>query len=145
VRIEHGVIELDTGDGIRVHDLTPQVRERVAHSGIRNGFVTVAARHTTVALTINENEPRLFEDLSRFLARLVPVADAYLHNDIHLRDCPDDEPRNAHSHIMAMLLGSSETVQVSDGVLALGTYQALLLVELDGPRRRSVNVMVVGA
>lgn len=137
-------LQLSTSAGISLHDVTPQIRDCLADSGIRNGFVTVTSRHTTTALTINENEARLLEDVKAFFTRLVPPGDRYLHNDIHLRDCPPDEPKNAHSHLVAMLLGSSEVVPVSEGRLVLGQYQSVLLVELDGPRERSLAVQVVG-
>ena len=76
--------------------------------------------------------------------RLVPPADRYLHNDIALRDCPPDEPENAHSHLAAMLLGSSEVIALAGGELVLGQYQSVMLYELDGPRSRKVNVQVYG-
>jgi secondary thiamine-phosphate synthase enzyme len=135
---------LDTGEDISLHNLMPHLRETVAKSNIRNGFVTVTSQHTTTAIIINEDEPRLHEDIKHFLTRLIPPKDRYLHNDIALRDCPPDEPENAHSHLAAMLLGSSEVVPLVDGELALGQYQSVLLVELDGPRRRRVRVQVVG-
>ena len=137
-------IELETGQGIALHDLIADIRDAVAGSGIRNGFVTVTSQHTTTAITINENEERLIEDVKAFLARLIPPGEKYLHNDIHLRDCPPDEPENAHSHLAAMLLGSSEVIALADRELVLGQYQAVMLVELDGPRRRRVGVQVVG-
>jgi thiamine phosphate synthase YjbQ (UPF0047 family) len=55
-----------------------------------------------------------------------------------------DEPENAHSHLAAMLLGSSEVISLVDGDLVLGQYQSVMLIELDGPRRRKVNVQVYG-
>lgn len=136
--------ELDTGQGISLHDLMADIRDAVAGSGIRNGFVTITSQHTTTAITINEHEARLLEDVKAFLARLIPAGDRYLHNDIQLRDCPPDEPENAHSHLASMLLGSSEVIALVDGDLVLGQYQSVMLVELDGPRRRKVNVQVYG-
>jgi len=76
--------------------------------------------------------------------RLIPPQANYLHNDIHLRDCPPDEPENAHSHLAAMLLGSSEVIPVADGGLVLGQYQSIMLVELDGSRERTLAVQVYG-
>lgn len=137
-------LQFSTSAGISLHDVTPKIRDCLADTGIANGFVTVTSRHTTTALSINENEVRLLEDVKAFFTRLVPPGDRYLHNDIHLRDCPPDEPENAHSHLVAMLLGSSEVVPVSEGQLVLGQYQSVLLVELDGPRERTVGVQVVG-
>jgi secondary thiamine-phosphate synthase enzyme len=145
MHIRHSRLALTTNPGIAVHDVTPQLRSLVAETGIRDGFLTVTSRHTTTAVTINENEARLLEDVKNFLTRLAPPQEHYLHNDIHLRDCPPDEPQNAHSHLAAMLLGSSEMIPVSEGVLVLGQYQSVMLVELDGPRERSLAVMICGA
>lgn len=137
-------LHVSTAQGVCLHDITPLIREEVRASGITDGIVVISSRHTTTAVTINENEPRLLEDIRAFLGRLIPPQDKYLHNDIHLRDCPPDEPENAHSHIAAMLLGSSEAVPISAGEPALGTWQSVMLVELDGPRERTVSVHIVG-
>ncbi|MDJ0728219.1 MAG: secondary thiamine-phosphate synthase enzyme YjbQ, partial [Prochloraceae cyanobacterium] len=93
---------------------------------------------------INENEIRLLEDLKVYLSKLAPETDKYLHNDLHLRTVPPDEPKNAHSHLMAMTLNNSETIPIIDGKLALGTYQSILFFELDGPRQRTLLIQIVG-
>jgi secondary thiamine-phosphate synthase enzyme len=144
LKIISSYIELETGEGIALHDLMPGIKDAVVKSGIKNGFVTVTSQHTTTAIAINENEKRLVEDVITFLHRLVPPGDRYLHNDIALRDCPPDEPENAHSHLAAMLLGSSEVIALAKGELVLGRYQSVMLYELDGPRTRKVNVQVYG-
>lgn len=144
MKIISSFIELDTGKGITLHDLMPGIKDAIANSGIKNGFVTVTSQHTTTAIAINENEARLVEDVKTFLNRLIPPNDRYLHNDIALRDCPPDEPENAHSHLAAMLLGSSEVIALVEGQLQLGQYQSVMLYELDGPRKRKVNVQVYG-
>ena len=144
MKIYSGFIELQTGQGISLHDLMPAIRKIVAESELRNGFVTVTSQHTTTAIAINEYEERLLQDVKKFLERLVPASDRYLHNDIALRDCPPDEPENAHSHLAAMLLGSSEVIALCEGELLLGQYQSVMLYELDGPRNRRVNVQVYG-
>lgn len=144
MKIISSYIEIETGEGIALHDLMPGIKDAVAKSGIKDGFVTVTSQHTTTAIAINENEERLVKDVKTFLNRLVPPADRYLHNDIALRDCPPDEPENAHSHLAAMLLGSSEVIALAKGELVLGRYQSVMLYELDGPRTRKVNVQVYG-
>lgn len=138
--ITHHIIGVSTNAGIGIYNITPDIAGTLEKHSIGNGFVIVSSRHTTTALAINEDEERLFEGIKKFLAKLVPKEDKYLHNDIHLRDCPPDEPENAHSHILAMLLGSSEVIPISDGRLALGKWQSVLLIELDGPRSRTVNL-----
>ena len=74
----------------------------------------------------------------------MPANGDYRHNDIELRDCNADEPENAHAHIIAMLLGSSEAIPIVHGQLALGQWQSIMLVELDGPRDRTVNIQICG-
>ena len=144
MRFTHHEITVNTIPGIGIYNITPELRTILEKYEASNGFVIVSSRHTTTALTINEDEERLFEDTKSFLAKLVPENAGYLHNDIHLRDCPPDEPQNAHAHILAMLLGSSEAIPITEGRLALGKWQSVLLIELDGPRKRSVSLMICG-
>ncbi|MDH5327972.1 MAG: secondary thiamine-phosphate synthase enzyme YjbQ [Gammaproteobacteria bacterium] len=144
MKIASAFIELNTGQGITLHDILPQINTEISRSGIRNGFVTVTSQHTTTAICINEFEARLLDDVKTFLTRLIPPNERYLHNDIALRDCPDDEPENAHSHLAAMLLGSSEVVPLANSQLMLGQYQSVMLIELDGPRTRKVSLQIIG-
>ncbi len=97
----------------------------IAAAPIQDGQVLLFSRHTTTALAINENEARLLEDIKVYLRKLAPESGHYLHNDLHLRDVPEDEPINAHSHLMAMTLSTSEVIPLVQGKLALGTYQSL--------------------
>ena len=99
--------------------------------------------HTEAVTGLYDLTPQLLEDVQRFLARLVPKDADYLHNDIEARGMPD-EPRNAHAHIAAMLLGATVTLGIHGGRLALGQYQSVLFVELDGPRSRQVGVQIGG-
>jgi secondary thiamine-phosphate synthase enzyme len=138
------LIEVETESGIYIYNITPEIEKLVASTGIHNGQILVFSRHTTTALAINEDEERLLKDIKVFLRKLAPESDRYLHNDLHLRDVPEDEPMNAHSHLMAMMLSSSEVVPVVDGKLALGTYQSILFFELDGPRKRTVFCQLSG-
>ena len=143
--ITNKIIEIETNEGINIHNITPQIQAIISSSEIKQGKVLVFSRHTTTALSINENESRLLEDVKVFLQKLAPSSDKYLHNDLHLRgDNPPDEPMNAHSHLMAMMLRSSEIIPIVDGKLALGTYQSVLFFELDGARRRTVFCQISG-
>jgi secondary thiamine-phosphate synthase enzyme len=142
--IFHTVLELPTDDSIGIYDVTSKVQAFVTATGVQAGQVLVFSRHTTTALAINEYEERLLTDIKAYLCKLAPPADKYLHNDLHLRDVPPDEPENAHSHLMAMTLSTSEIVPIIAGKLALGTYQSVLFVELDGPRQRMLFVQVSG-
>ncbi len=143
--IIHHLVEVETDPGIGIYNITPKIKDLLAASAIQNGHVLVVSRHTTTALAVNEYEERLLEDVKVFLQRLAPESDRYLHNDLHLRvGIPDDEPMNAHSHLMAMMLTTSEMIPVIDAKLALGTYQSVLFFELDGPRKRTVQCQISG-
>jgi secondary thiamine-phosphate synthase enzyme len=138
------IIEVETDKGIGIYNITPQIDEILKTTRINNGQVVVFSRHTTTALAINEYEERLLEDTKVHLRTLAPESGKYLHNDLHLRDVPPDEPINAHSHLMAMMLSTSEVIPVVDGQLALGTWQSVLLFDLDGPRKRTVLIQISG-
>ncbi len=138
-------IEVETTPGINIYNLTPQIEALISSMSIQNGQVLVFSRHTTTALAINEYEERLLADIKVFLEKIAPESDRYLHNDLHLRkNIPPDEPMNAHSHLMAMMLNNSELIPIVDGKLGLGTYQSVLFFELDGPRKRTVLCQVSG-
>lgn len=142
--IIHKLIEVETDTGINIYNITPEIEKLIASTGINNGQVLIFSRHTTTALAINEDEERLLKDIKVFLRKLAPESERYLHNDLHLRDVPEDEPMNAHSHLMAMMLSTSEVVPIVDGKLALGTYQSVLFFELDGSRKRTVFCQLSG-
>ena len=142
--IINNLIEIETFSGINIHNITPKIQDFISSTSIKNGQILVFSRHTTTALAINENEIRLLEDVKVFLRKLAPESDRYLHNDLHLRDVPEDEPINAHSHLMAMMLSTSEVIPIVDGKLALGTWQSVLFFELDGPGKRTVFLQIYG-
>ena len=138
-------LNVSTGESFEVVDITGNIRALIGESGVSEGLVGITSLHTTCALSVNENEERLFEDIRNYFLTLAPPDAPYKHNDLHLRvNIPPDEPENAHSHLIAMMLGNSETVTVHDGMPVLGRYQSILLLEMDGPRERTLAVQVLG-
>lgn len=133
---------------IELIDITEPVNDLVRQAQLWSGQVLLLSRHTTAAVRMQENEPLLLDDLRDFLARLAAPNAHYRHNDFRVRTHhmhPDERP-NGHSHCLQLLLGSSESVPVIQGELALGTWQRLFLVELDGPRpSREVLVQLTGS
>jgi secondary thiamine-phosphate synthase enzyme len=94
---------------------------------------------------VNENEPLLLEDFQDLLERWAPEGARYRHNDLGARLAPaPDERRNAHAHARALVLGASVSLHVAAGAVELGEWQSIFLVELDGPRSRTVSVQVLG-
>jgi secondary thiamine-phosphate synthase enzyme len=112
---------------------------------VRHGWVNIQTQHTTTAIIVNENEPLLHQDLKRMLERLAPRTGDYEHNDFSRRvDIPPDEPANGHSHCKALFLPMSVCVNVADGLLQLGRWQRIFLIELDESRDRNISVIVMG-
>ena len=141
----HQYLPLSTNQNVEIIDITQQIQQLINIVEIRNGIVVITSQHTTLAVNVNENEQRLLDDIAVFFEKIAPKNEKYLHNDIHLRDCPPDEPENAHAHLIAMCMGNGETVAIIDGKLVLGTYQSIIAIELDGPRERKVSVQVMGS
>lgn len=138
-------LSVTTDGSFTVRDVTEQVSAVVRESGVVEGMVAITSMHTTCALSVNENEERLVEDIRDFFLSIAPPDRSYKHNDLHLRvNIPPDEPENAHSHLICMMLGNSETITVHNGALILGQYQSVLLLETDGPRERKLAVQVLG-
>jgi len=114
-------------------DLTPQVAEIVRDSGVAEGLCNVYVAHATAAVVVNENDdPNVCVDTLDALDKLIP-AGVWRHDRVD---------GNAASHIQAAILGPSETIPVQQGRLLLGTWQAVMLVELDGPRERRIVVTI---
>jgi secondary thiamine-phosphate synthase enzyme len=145
MRFIHHTFELQTQASFQILNLTPHIQTWLKMEAIQQGQVTIIGQHTTTALIVNEAEERLWQDIRIFLQRLAPESDRYLHNDLHLRDVPANEPINAHAHLMAMLLDTSVVLPIIEGQLGLGTYQSVLMLELDGPRTRKVLCHGFGA
>lgn len=121
---------LRTSQRQEIVDITAQVQEIIARQGMETGAALVYVAHCTCALYINENERGLVADTLNLIQSLTQQP-GWQHNRI------DD---NAEAHLAATLLGSSVLLPVSQGRLQLGTWQRVMLVELDGPRQRSITV-----
>lgn len=138
-------ITLNTKPGGTIQDLTSQVKELVAKAAFNQGYALIFTKHTTTAIKINENEERLLKDLLVHLERHAPLKRGYLHDDLHLRDCPPEERPNGHAHLKAMALNCSEFIPIVNGSLALGKWQSILFLDLDGGRQREIVVQIAGA
>ena len=118
-----------------VHPIGRQIQAALNGQEVGDGLLLVSVPHTTCALTLNEPESSLLDDLAQALERLVPWHGEFAHN----RGSED----NAAAHVRAALLGHQLLVPVVDGRLQVGVWQDVLLVECDGPRTRTVELRVV--
>ena len=128
-------LEIQTPSSTALTDITDRVRQAVQSSGCKDGLVTVYSPHTTTAIIINEHEPRLVEDLLQSFKKLIPPGRGYKHDRID---------NNAHAHILSSLVGNTRSIPIANSSLVLGTWQAIMFVELDGPRRRRASVQIFG-
>jgi secondary thiamine-phosphate synthase enzyme len=128
-------IAFSTSQNREVVDLTQQVISATKESGIRNGILVLQLPHATAALAMNEGEEGLKQDILEKLDDLIPVRGRYRH------DCIDT---NAHAHLKSLLLGSSAVLPIVDGTIVRGTWQNILVIEQDGPRRRRLVLFLMG-
>jgi secondary thiamine-phosphate synthase enzyme len=120
-------------------EITDDVRQALADSGIAQGLVTLFVRHTSASLLVQENaDPDVQGDLERFFARLVPDGDRLF---VHRAEGPDDMP----AHVRSALTATQLAIPVMDGRLALGTWQGVYLWEhrVRG-HQREIAVHVLG-
>ncbi len=114
-------------------DITRRVQEEVAEAGIENGLCFLFVPHTTAGLTINEGaDPSVKTDLIRSLDQMVPGDLPYQHAE-----------GNSPAHVKSSLVGTSLTLPVVGGRLALGRWQSVFFCEFDGPRERRVWLKIV--
>ncbi|MCL2771938.1 MAG: secondary thiamine-phosphate synthase enzyme YjbQ [Oscillospiraceae bacterium] len=115
------------------YNITPQIREAIAKSGIINGIAVIYCPHTTAGITINENAaPDVVHDLLIGLNKAFPDRAEFRHGE-----------GNSTAHLKASLMGSSATIIIENGKPVLGTWQGLYLCEFDPPRNRTFYVKVI--
>ena len=112
----------------QVIDITKDVAALAA--SMKDGICSLFTQHTTCALTVLTNEEGIAEDLLSVLHGLVPQTTAYVH----------DSADHVRAHVLSALVGPSVSVPVRDGRLGLGQFQRIVLVELEGPRQRTIQV-----
>ncbi|MBI2536091.1 MAG: YjbQ family protein [Gemmatimonadetes bacterium] len=119
-------------------DITPEVTELVTRSGVPTGAAIVSLKGSTGAITTIEYEKGALADLRRALDQVAPVDIEYAHNAAY-------HAGNGFSHVRSALLKTSISVPVIEGRLQLGTWQQIIVINLDNrPRQREVVAVVVG-
>ncbi len=116
-------------------DIGPEVAREVSRIGASDGLCNLFVPHTTCAVIVSENwDPDVTTDLLAHLERMVPRQAGYRHGE-----------GNSQAHILSVMLGTSISIPMRGGKLALGRWQGVMLAEFDGPRQRTVRVTVVDA
>ncbi len=120
---------LNSSKKVEALDITDKVSSIIGEGNV----CTVYVPHTTAAVLINEFEPNLKQDIEMLFSQIVPERD-YRHDSID---------NNAKAHLSASMAGNSVSIPLEGNRLALGTWQRIIFLELDGPRERKVCVQVV--
>lgn len=129
-------LTLETPRGESLQDITPQLRDALADSGVQNGICALIVPHTTAAITVNSAlDAHTLTDIISELKRIVPTRVDFAHQY--------DTPADAAGHIKAALVGHSVLLAVHEGKLLLGGSQSVLFYEFDGPRTRHVQVKLM--
>jgi secondary thiamine-phosphate synthase enzyme len=140
-RLRAETLTVSTRERLELINITERLAEQVRLSGVREGFALVTSLHTTLALFINEYQAALLDDIRSFLEESVVRERYYKHNDPAHSDC---DRSNADAHLRAMLLGHHLVLPIRNGELRLGTFQSVILAELDGPRERALQLQILG-
>jgi secondary thiamine-phosphate synthase enzyme len=121
------------------YEITAEVADVIAASGLREGLVTVFVRHTSASLVIFENaDPSARQDLHEFLDRLAPDGEGW---HVHTMEGPDDTA----SHLRMSVTRTSESIPVAGGRMVLGIWQGIFLLEhRHASHRREIVVSVIG-
>src|SRR5512134_2838199 len=123
----------------QMENITKSVAEALAGTGLSSGIVTVFVKHTTASVMIIEDEPGIRADTKSFWDRAVPADPGWQHN---VRNAGED---NGHSHLRGQLQGQSLTIPFNDGVMTLGTWQQIVVLDFDTrARTRDLVLQVIG-
>ena len=120
-------------------NITPQVEEAVAASGVHEGLVLVNAMHITASVFINDDEPGLHADYKKWLEELAPFdgsPERYAHNLTG--------ETNADAHMKRQIMGREVVVAITKGKLDFGPWEAIFYGEFDGRRPKRVLIKIIG-
>jgi secondary thiamine-phosphate synthase enzyme len=132
------MVQLRSSTENDIINVTEQTSDALKESGLQNGIITVFIAGSTAAITTIEYEPGLKHDFPKMLSRIAPRDIQYNHEDTW-------HDGNGHSHVRASLVGPSLAVPFSNGDLILGTWQQIVVIEMDTrPRERILTLQILG-
>ena len=129
-------ITITTAEKREIRDITREVSQIIAKSGVQEGMVLLFPHHTSATVYVSDADATLTEDFMALMERIVPVGE-YKHD-------LSDARQNARAHLMSLLSGHNLTLPVTEGGLDLGVYQTVYYAEFDGMREKEILVKVMG-
>lgn len=132
------IIKIQSKGEMDIINITNQAAAAIDESNIENGIITVFVSGSTAAVTTIEYEPGLMYDFPEMLSRVAPKDIQYKHDNTW-------HDGNGHSHVRSSLIGPSLTIPIVEGSMSLGTWQQLVLLELDTrARNRNIILQLIG-
>ena len=146
MNIANETISLETKESFDIIDITERIKRFVQESKIENGLINIQTLHTTAKIFVNENEPELLKDIKNNLEKLAPRDNKYHHDNFDIRtvNMCNDECANGHAHCKAIHLPTSVSLNLVSNKIKLGTWQRIMFIELDRPRKRQIHVQIIG-
>ena len=126
-------LEIKSNQKIDFIDLTDQVNKIITEIKVENGLCPVFVKHTTAAIIVGEAESDLLSDMEKLINLIPKTGYSHGHGD----------PGHTPAHILSSVLSQSVILPIVNSQLDLGTWQAVLLIELHGPRAREISVTVI--
>ncbi|HXG14416.1 MAG TPA: secondary thiamine-phosphate synthase enzyme YjbQ [Candidatus Nitrosotenuis sp.] len=131
-------LTFNTKTKIAFVNITPQVRQLIKKSGVKDGLCLVNAMHITASVFINDNESGLHKDFAKWLEKLAP------HEPISQYQHNDTGEDNADAHLKRQIMGREVVVAITDGDLDFGPWEQIFYGEFDGMRPKRVLVKIIG-
>jgi secondary thiamine-phosphate synthase enzyme len=129
-------IRITTTDKREIRDITREVSQIIAKSGVQDGMVLLFPHTTSASVYVSDSDATLTEDFMGLIERIVPSGE-YKHD-------LTDARQNARAHLMSLLSGHNLTLPVTEGALDLGVYQTVYYAEFDGMREKEILVKIMG-
>jgi len=129
-------IRITTEAKQEVRDITREVSQIIAKSGVQDGMLLLFPHHTSASVYVSDSDATLTEDFMGLMERIVPAGE-YKHD-------LTDAKQNARAHLMSLLSGHNLTLPVTEGALDLGVYQTVYYAEFDGMREKEILVKIIG-
>jgi len=133
-------VDVSSTDRFEILNVTPEVEAAIEDLGVRDGLVMVSTPHTSAALSTNEYEEKLLDDMIDKFKEIAPPDDGYYHDLDHIQA---GEQPNAHAHLVSAMIKRPVFLLLRDGELNLGTWEEVMFFELCGPRDRTVDVVAL--
>lgn len=139
---------VETKERIQFINITELLQEVIAKHHFSEGILNVYNMHTTSGLWINEKESGLLEDMKAKMNEFADEDNYYRHDDLSIRteNLAENgaERKNAHAHLRSSFFHTNVCLNVKDSRIELGKWQSVIYVELDGPQKRRLQVMMLG-